>query len=240
MWNFQSALNGTLAFTQSARFQRALWVIVLYAGSPMGLTSKTEGQIVKIIVRDITDAVVPAARARIISLDREVEAVADPEGEIKFTVVPGTYDIEISAKGFRDQTRRNLRLPTGNPESIDVVLHASDQPDHCGFVNTVEYKTAKPDLGALSGRVIDADSLRGIRRADVELLNVGTEAKYTSGLSDSNGNFAFAALPIGRYSVHASKAGYWPTELNQLVVPRENSVTVRLGLDKRGHMHVCQ
>lgn len=83
--------------------------------------------------------------------------MADPGGEIHFAIVPGTYDVEISAKGFQDQTNQNCWLPTRDSEPMDVVLHVGDQPDHCGFLNTVDYKAIKPNLGALSGRVIDAD-----------------------------------------------------------------------------------
>jgi hypothetical protein len=71
-------------------------------------------------------------------------------------------------------------------------------------------------------------------------MNTSSNTEFAVTVSERNGDFAFRDLPAGRYSVNASKNGYEPTEITQFLVPLENLTILRIALDKRGHMHVCQ
>jgi len=61
--------------------------------------------------------------------------------------------------------------------------------------------------GAVRGRIVAGDTGLPLRRARVMLRSVGPgEPRMT--LSDTDGAFAFDALPAGRYELHGSKARY--------------------------------
>ena len=92
----------------------------------------------------------------------------------------------------------------------------------------------------MSGHVIYEDTGKGLADVRIELLNTSSNPEYAAMVSDRSGDFAFRDLPPGRYSVRGSKSGYEPTEMTRFLVPRENLTVLRLSLDKRGHMHVCQ
>src|SRR5690349_8710775 len=71
-------------------------------------------------------------------------------------------------------------------------------------------RAARPQpvgTGQISGRVVDAENGRPMRRARV-MLN-GAELPGGRGTTtDDQGNFSFAGLPAGRYTVNASRSGY--------------------------------
>lgn len=90
------------------------------------------------------------------------------------------------------------------------------------------------------GYVIYEDTGKGISGVKIELINAASYTKIGATVSGPNGNFAFGDLPAGHYTVRASKNAYEPTEITEFLVPRENLTILHLGLDKRGHMHICQ
>ena len=66
---------------------------------------------------------------------------------------------------------------------------------------------ATTGTGAVRGRIVAGDTGLPLRRARVVLRTIGPgEPRMT--LSDTDGAFAFDALPAGRYELHGSKARY--------------------------------
>lgn len=191
-------------------------------------------------VTDQADGVVPTASARLVSLDRVIESKANSNGNVQFgSIAPGTYQLEVFAPGFTKTTVKSLSVPQPESKPIGVTLRVANQPDHCGFVNTVQYHQFQPGA-ALSGQVIDADSNKGLTKAAVNLLVADTGIPVSSIQSGKHGMFLFTAVQPGRYVVRISKDAYWPSTLEAFFVSRENATTLLMGLDKRGHMHVCQ
>ena len=196
---------------------------------------------VPITVHDAFGSPVRGAKARLLSLDRVFEARANAEGRLQFEgVAPGTYDLEVTAPAFISRTLPSVLVSSSDPAPLDVGLKIASQPDHCGYVNTVDYSAITPEARGLAGKVIDEDSRRGLGGVKIELLGTETGSSVPSVISGRDGSFAISDLPPGRYGVRASKDAYWPATIEQFVVPRENLIVLHLALDKRGHMHICQ
>jgi hypothetical protein len=224
-----------------AKELRLLVAIVVAVVVPIELRCYYEGRTISVVVHDVAGSVVLGARARLLSVDRVLQVDAEANGEMQFKgTVPGKYDLEVSASGFRKRIYRDLVISSSDSMPIDVVLGVGIQPDHCGYLNTLEYVTVKPEAKIFSGHVIDEDSGKGVGSVRIDLSNAGEGTMARSITSDRSGNFSFLDLPPGRYSVHAFKNGYWPTELEQFLVPRENLAILHLGLDKKGHLHICE
>jgi len=174
-------------------------------------------------------------------MDRVFEAKAKADGELQFAgIVPGIYDLEISASGFGRRIFPDLRAP-GSDQPLDVSFdHPPYQPDHCGHMNTVDYEARGLGGRTLSGYVIYEDTGNGISGVTIQVINAGSGVTIGATVSGSHGVFAIHDLPAGRYNVRASKKAYYPAEMTQFLVPRENMTILHLSLDKRGHNHLCQ
>lgn len=206
---------------------------ILFAGS--------ETQTFTIAVHDVTGRAIPRATARLLSLERAFEVTGKADGQLKFNdVLPGIYDVEVSARGFSMGTYRGVRISGDDSKLLDVVLNGPHWPDGCGFVNSLNYEAITSEAERLSGRVIDQDHNKGIRGVKIELMDAGAGTSISWTVSGPDGNFAFPDLPAGRYNLRASRNGYEPTGMDHFLVPRDNLTILHIGLDKRGHMHVCQ
>jgi hypothetical protein len=228
---------GGLNIRAASGSRRRAAAIVFVAAIP-GLLRSFEDQTFTVAVHDVTGSRISGAKARLLSLDRVFEVKAKADGELQFNgVIPGTYDLDVSANGFRRRVYPDLRIPSSSPQAMDVVLNPETQ--NCGCVNTLDYEAFRPEASILSGYITYEDTGKGISGVKIE-LNAASGTKIGATASGPNGNFAFHDLPAGRYSVRASKTAYEPTEIMQLLVPLENLTILHLGLDKRGHMHICQ
>jgi carboxypeptidase family protein len=230
---FVGGLNIRAAFES-----RRLAAAIVFVTAAPGLLRSFESQTFTVAVHDVSGSRVSGAKARLLSLDRVIEVKAKAAGELQFNgVIPGTYDLEVSANGFRRRVYPDLRIPSSDSQPMQVVLNPETQ--RCGYVNTLDYEAFRPEASILSGYVIYEDTGKGISGVKIE-LNGASGTKIGATVSGPNGKFAFPGLPAGRYSVRASKNAYEPTEIAQMFVPRENLTILHLGLDKRGHMHICQ
>jgi hypothetical protein len=214
---------------------------VLFTAVGMALSVPAEGQTLSVVVRDFWGPAIPHAHARLLSLDRAVEAESDGSGKVEFNgVAAGTYDLEISANGFQGQTQRDLRIAADSSEPIAVTLRVGNQPNHCGFLSILEYGPSVPGTARLSGRVTDGHSSEGISGAGVELIPAAANMPTRSVVSDSQGRFAFADSAAGRYSIRARKKGYISAGVTEFLAPLQNTTVLGLILDKQGHLDVCQ
>lgn len=87
-----------------------------------------------------------------------------------------------------------------------------------------------PAAGSLTGKVVDATTGEGIRRATVLVLlekmeRDGPPAVYST-VSDNSGVYRFSALAPGIYSVHSEKTGFLPSG-------DENSARVEITAEKK-------
>jgi hypothetical protein len=205
------------------------------------LLLSVENQTLTVRVHDVSGLQVRGATARLLSVDRVFEAKAKADGALQFAgIVPGTYDLEVSASGFGRRIFPDLRV-AGSDQPLDVSFdHPLHLPDHCGHMNTVDYEARGLDGRTLSGYVIYEDTGKGISGVHIEVINAESGVTMGATVSGSHGVFAIHDLPAGRYNVRASKNAYDPAEITQFFVPRENMTILHLSLDKRGHNHICQ
>ena len=122
----------------------------------------------------------------------------------------------------------------------EISLAPAGQPDHCGFVTTVNYEAQRSNSIVLSGHVVDEDSGKGLGRVKVEVLEAASGTAFAATDSGPDGNFAFSDLPPDHYEVRASRKTYEPIEVAAFIVPRENLTVLRFAIDKQSHMHICQ
>jgi carboxypeptidase family protein len=83
--------------------------------------------------------------------------------------------------------------------------------------------------GRLAGTVVDAESGRGVRFAQVVLSGAAAHGRV---LTDASGSFAFDKLAVGDYSLSVSKPGYLDTEYGQ-ARPGTNTSGKRISLRDR-------
>lgn len=183
---FVRGLNIRAAFES----RRLVATFVFVAAVP-GLLRSLVNQTITVAVHDVFGSQIPGAKARLLCLDRVFEVKAKGDGELRFNgVVPGTYDLEVSANGFRQRVYRDLVIPSSDSQSTDVVLNHASQPDHCGYVNTVDYEAVRPEARILSGFVISEDTGKGISGVKIELINAASDTKIGATVSGPNRNFA--------------------------------------------------
>ena len=240
-WSSRGMLKEDMRNARPAWEFRWLVVTIVLAAAVPGLLRSSGTQTFSVKVHDVMGSPVRGAEARLLSIERVYVIKAKADGELRFNdVVPGVYELEVSANGFRPRNHSDLRIPSGDSLAIEVTLDHAPIPDHCGYVNTVDYEALGGKTRILSGHVIYEDTGKSLTGVKIELLDTSSNTENGATVSDRNGDFAFRDLPAGRYSVRASKSGYESTEITRFLVPRENPTVLRLGLDKRGHMDVCQ
>ncbi|MCL6507760.1 MAG: carboxypeptidase-like regulatory domain-containing protein, partial [Bryobacteraceae bacterium] len=92
--------------------------------SPAASAQVLYGSIVGTVV-DQTDAVVPNATVTITSRETGLtrETTTDPAGRYSLVnVLPGSYDLRVSAKGFRTVTRENVAVTINAVTRVDLRL----------------------------------------------------------------------------------------------------------------------
>jgi hypothetical protein len=99
-------------------------------------------------------------------------------------VPPGSYVVSAAATGYSSQS-----------QTLTVVSN----------VATVANFTLSPLPGSISGKVTDRSTGLGISGATVA-FTIGSVT--TSAITDANGNYAFANVTEGAYSLTASASGY--------------------------------
>ena len=96
--------------------------------------------------------------------------------------------------------------PPAQPRDIRPMQPPRDQPSP---------QMPAVGKGSISGVVSVAGSGQPARRARVNLATSGEAGGSRTALSDDQGRFAFTALPAGRFTLAASKAGHLATQYGQ-------------------------
>lgn len=176
-------------------------------------------------------------------MDRALQIKCGADGSAVFAnLVPGTYDVEVFARGFLPQTFHDVRAPRSDLKAFDVTLQVGSSSEQCGTMNLVDYDNSRLWRIPVSGRIKEEDRDEPVRGARVYLFKTGEKRAVASTRSDKNGNFTFASdnLAAGRYDVQVRKDAYWTTAVKGFLAPRESSAVLTIFTDKRDHIHVCQ
>jgi protocatechuate 3,4-dioxygenase beta subunit len=87
---------------------------------------------------------------------------------------------------------------------LGPVLSAQNAPAPDAAAKPVE----KPKKASISGRVVNAKTNEPLKKANVMLIAKGGGGKMTSSESDQSGNFSFADVEAGSYSLMCDRQGY--------------------------------
>jgi len=182
-------------------------IVLLLAGAAQGQTTAT----VTGTVADPTGAVVPKAKVTLknTTLGDLRESVSNGSGYFSFTrVVPGTYDLSVSASGFKAWETKNLEVHPGDERDISNIRL---QVGAAGETITVEANTNAPvDSGersaVLNSKQVQNLSLEG--RDVTELIKVmpgmavfaGGDVSNTNAFDPSNVSINSSALGTGYVS----------------------------------------
>src|SRR5947209_17849202 len=80
-------------------------------------------------VTDKSGAVIPQATATISAAERQLSNAVQTDNEGRFAfpnLAPGSYDLTVSANGFRTYVQHNIQLLANQSASIDATLDVGD------------------------------------------------------------------------------------------------------------------
>ena len=115
------------------------------------------------VVADEGDAVIPGASAVALNVETGIESVVETNEVGYYTIiglVPGSYELRVSADGFRRFVRSGLELETGQNLRIDVNLEIG------ALTESVTVSAAAPSInverGAVKGDVIVYEEIQDL------------------------------------------------------------------------------
>jgi hypothetical protein len=91
----------------------------------------------------------------------------------------------------------------------------------------------------LAGVVRDLLNGKPVKKARVSIRQARSDKELETD-SDEAGRFIFQTLSAGRYNLQISPRGFWPEEVKDLLIPRENGVYVEATVLRRGRIVACQ
>jgi beta-lactamase regulating signal transducer with metallopeptidase domain/uncharacterized protein (DUF2141 family) len=98
-------------------------------------------------------------------------------------------------------------------------------------------QTAATATAALSGVIVAADTGTPIKRAHVVITAEALRSARTV-ITDDDGRYAFTELPAGRYTITASKAGYFDAIFGQKVPPHAGTPVLLADGQTRDHLDI--
>lgn len=195
------------------------------------------------IITDQFQEPLPSAVATLSSTDRVLETHVSADRKFRFENVPrGAYDLELKAPGFVRQ-RVSVDLSGADIPSPAFVLQVAPVPDveQCGPQASVAYSSLDSKKPQLDGIVRGYDKGKPLQGAEVSLARVDDLRITFRSRSNDHGRFQFESLRAGRYNLRISLDGYVPPETKQLLVPRENRISVDVSMARSGKkLIVCE
>ena len=195
------------------------------------------------VVRDLSAAPVAGVRLTLSSLDRRLHTKSAANGRFQFESIPkGKYDLELSAPGFVKQGFP-VDVSEITPQVLTIVLlllGSAPEMNYCGPHASVSDSFLQPNSPRLTIVVRDYSDEKPVRNATVSLWRVGGERPPFTSTSNLIGRVEFNDVPAGHYDLRVSRRGYRPTELKQLLVPRDSGTSVNFPILKQKWLVACE
>ncbi len=140
-------------------------VIAIVLALAVGPPAKGQSSLATItgVVTDSAEAVIPAASVRLTNVETGVETKVQTNGAGYYTLVslmPGSYELETHADGFRRFIQTNLELETGQNLRLDFALEIG------AVTESVTVTSATPTInlerGAVKGDVIVFEEIQDL------------------------------------------------------------------------------
>ena len=111
-------------------------------------------------ISDPSGAGIPQAKVAIKNTATSVERIVTTNSDGFYTtpnLLPGTYQVTVSANGFSTETSHGLTITVGSPVTFDVILHVGT------VSNRIEVTAQVPDVQFTSsdiGAVVESNTVR--------------------------------------------------------------------------------
>jgi hypothetical protein len=188
------------------------------------------------VVTDTFGARLSGATISLYSADRVLQTKSDVKGQFRFPhVPPGTYQLEATRRGFKTKKTAAIRvLDSNEPLAISLDVAAAG---YCAGEDSVAY--ADTTAGReLTGVVLD--SKQPVAGAEVDLVSASGTRVLATKRSNGKGEFLFANLEPGLYSLRVSHPGYRDGRTEEFWIAREDTTRVEIEITKDGLLRVCQ
>jgi hypothetical protein len=169
------------------RSRLAVIVLLLVAGN---FALGQGGSRVTGVVRDRSAAPVAGVLLTLSSFDRALQTKSAADGWFRFENIPnGKYDLELSARGFAEQTFP-VDVSEITPQALTIVLRLlGSVPDinFCGPHPSVNYSPLQPNSPHLTGVVRDYSDEKPVRNAIVSLWRSSDDRPAFTSYSSESG-----------------------------------------------------
>lgn len=168
------------------------------------------GGIISGIVKDKLSEV-PVAGANIIVINSGIQKTTGNDGAYLFeNLSPGNYSINVIAPKYHQTIIDSVSILSGTTIPLDIPL---------------EPKTT----GIVTGQTLSSAGLTPIPNITIKISN---ESENFSAISDSIGNFTFADITHGDYSIEIDDPSYYDTPQNILVNIDETTEVSLIGISQ--------
>jgi len=131
----------------------------------------------------------------------QMKTATDPSGNYSIRSIPaGSYNVTFTKAGFETLTVKDIVINQGKTTWLNVSITML--------------------AGRISGAVIDSETQKGIEGVKIEIAEIPGMVSIT----DSSGIYSFIRVPIGNYTLIASKEGYKQVLKNVTVRHQDLSV----------------
>ena len=210
-----------------------LYILLLGARPPAGLAGgPAPGVRISGVVSDDSGGYVAGASVSLFSEERVVQVKSDDSGHFEFSgVSPGTFEAEVSFPGFRTETLNSVEVADRDIEGISVTLHVGTWSGPCVIglkeSDTTVYEK-RTDEANLRGMILNNEG-KPLSNATAVISGAG-QTRVAS--STDRGEFVFAGLEPGKYTLNVSRDGY-DSGIRKLWITRQNLTRVKFILITR-------
>lgn len=206
------SISGLSPGTYSIQFSRSGFTTALVTGVAVAagdsvtvnvqlVTSGTSTGLISGIVLDSLGRPVQSATVVLDGPTGSQSTTTDADGGFQFAnLAPGTtYSVTVSASGFETDTRRNITVTAGNEVTLQIQLRQSSNGG-----------------GSLSGFVRNPSNAPVV---GATVTIVGGPSVGQTRTTSSSGQFSFAGLPGGTYTIEVRSVNFRPARVTVNVRP---------------------
>jgi outer membrane protein OmpA-like peptidoglycan-associated protein len=206
---------------------------VVKPAPPAAAEKKVEPYVLGTVVDKLSGQPVAAASVRFDGRPLSGFITAEDGTFRTFPVEPGNYTFNLSAKGYRDGQCPVLVSAPGaqaNPAMPPEAGGAAAAVGPDGRVAARCELEALPQLGNVTGSLVDAESQQSVAGARVKIRD--TRSRELDLTADGGGQFRFQNVPPGRVTIIVEAPGYFPSS-NEFSIKALEDTIARITLNKR-------